>query len=60
MALEKEWWGGKDSFFESSIGFSPVGLFFTEPDVKCKTSRPDTEEKVQNVGEKTTCPLEYF
>ena len=43
VGLEKEWWGGKDSFFESSIGFSPVGLFFTEPDVKSKTSKSDTE-----------------
>jgi hypothetical protein len=60
VALEKEWWGGKDSFFESSIGFNPVGLFFTEPDVKCKTSRPDTEEKVQKVGKKSICPLENF
>jgi len=51
VALEKERWGGGDSFSKSPIGLNLVGLFFTEPDAESKTSKPfDTETWFPRVG----------
>ena len=36
--------GGGESFSESPIGYSPVGLFFREVEVKSKISKPDMED----------------